>query len=81
MCAELLPKAFHQNGKDISIKLAPNSETYSHLLYAGGVLVIIQANIKIASNISKIMRDYYRWTVQLINGKKCMIYFGKSVTE
>ncbi|KAI0488460.1 hypothetical protein KFK09_028293 [Dendrobium nobile] len=68
-----------RNGKELGIKIAPNVENISHLLYADDIVFFLKANGSCVKKAKEILNRYCKWTGQRINIQKSSILFGKSV--
>ncbi|PKU78280.1 putative mitochondrial protein [Dendrobium catenatum] len=81
ICSQLLSNGFYSEGKDLGIKISPNSQRISHLLYADDVLLFSDAKIKSIKKVKNILINYCAWNGLIINSKKSAMICNKSVNR
>ncbi|KAI0515959.1 hypothetical protein KFK09_008630 [Dendrobium nobile] len=66
-------------GKELGIRMAPNVQKVSHLLYADDVFLFSYAKLKSIKKVKNIICDYCAWTGQRLNPQKLAMIIGKTV--
>ncbi|PKU60002.1 putative mitochondrial protein [Dendrobium catenatum] len=79
ICSQLLSNGFFSEGQDHGIRIAPNTQRISHLLYAEDVLLFSDAKVKSIKKVKNILVDYCAWTGLSLNTQKSALIFNKSV--
>ncbi|XP_020678836.1 uncharacterized protein LOC110096995 [Dendrobium catenatum] len=79
LCSQLLSDAVMLSRKELGIKVAPNAEKITLLLYADDILLLLEANRKKVKAAKKMLEQYSKWTGQMINVHKSSILLGNSV--
>ncbi|KAI0524494.1 hypothetical protein KFK09_003865 [Dendrobium nobile] len=79
LCSQLLSNAFINRGMNLGIKIFPNAQKISHMLYVNDVLLFLDAKLKNIKKLKKILMDYCNWIGQVINLQKSSMLFGKTI--
>ncbi|PKU82193.1 Putative ribonuclease H protein [Dendrobium catenatum] len=65
----------------ISMKISPNAPLISHLMYADDLIIFSEANKISLKTISAILKNYCKWTGQVVNSGKSSLLFSKSISR